>query len=169
MTTNGSIESCSFFIEQRCQDLQTVIAKLDQSVDGKLQQASEVNQTRGKDYSQKLQAIAYSLLDVIEEAEFNGSALEAGEKRSKLHKDLCLRLGTASAALNVPEPHGGGHPAVTTPLAGQPSAARSGAATASRPVQLDDGRTPKLPPLVLPASPKPGRKSDVKVQPSTAR
>lgn len=158
--------------EQRCRDLQMVIAKLDQSVDGKLQQATELTQTLGKDHGQKLQAVAYSLLDVIEEVEFGGSTLEAGERRAKLHKDLCLRLGAASAALNVPEPHSGGHSAVTTPLVGQPPAARSGAASSARPVQLDDGRQSqtKLPPLVLPATPKPARKSDVKVQsPSTAR
>jgi len=161
-------------IEQRCRELQIVIAKLDQSVDGKLQQVSEVNQTLGKDNSQKLQAVAYSLLDIIEEVQFGGSAQEAGETRSKLHKDLCLRLGAGSAALNVnePQPQGGGHTAVTTPSAGQPLAARAGAASSARPVQLDDGKNSqtKLPPLVLPVSPKAARKSDAKVQsPSTAR
>jgi len=101
-------------VERRHREYQMANSARDAAVDERLDEEQAARQSLGKECGVKLHAITYALLDVIEEVELTGTVAEAREKRARLHRDLCARLGGAVAALDGPAATEGRSPTSAT-------------------------------------------------------
>jgi len=86
-------------LEQRHRDLALAIAARDEAVEAKLNEALEAPLGVQRECGHRLNVVAYSLLEVIGEAELSGTVSEQREKRAKLHQHLCDRLGSSRQVL----------------------------------------------------------------------
>merc|ERR1712079_29899 len=86
-------------VEQRHRDLAIAVAARDEAVEAKLNEALEAPLGVQRECGHRLNAVAYSLLEVIGEVEFSGTSSEQREKRAKLHQHLCDRLSAGRQTL----------------------------------------------------------------------
>lgn len=152
--------------EQRHRELRSTLEDGDQAVERRLEQSfanglhrhSEAAYQQSylavsKEHSHKLNAMAYSMLEVIGEVQLMGSPAEVQTKRSTLHNRLCDRLGG-----RVLPP---GEEARDSADAGKASRVASSASTRPGTSTTRPGTTPTLPSSV------PTRPSTVPTRPGT--